>query len=277
MFGDRHRQALRLTEGQKLLTTLGTSEGSRDMPSSFLAQTFTDSRGHVLPYRMLVPPGHQEQAEPVVREANPERMPLVLLLHGSGERGNDNSAQLRNGVAELLGSGTAAARFPCFYVVPQCPTTLHWVEVDWDAEGHVLPLGRSEPLLAAVELLDSLLSSYPVDPQRVYLIGLSMGGFGVWDLLSRWPDRFAAAVPICGGADENAVVVARAVPVWAFHGADDPIVPVECSRRAVAALRAAGGTPRYEEYPDIGHDAWTKSFAEPNLLSWLFSHRRTTA
>lgn len=104
-----------------------------------------------------------------------------------------------------------------------------------------------------------------------------MGGFGVWDLLSRWPDRFAAAVPICGGAAENAVVAARAVPVWVFHGADDRHVRVERSRRAVAALRAAGGTPRYTEYPDVGHDSWTNAFAEPDLLSWLFSHRRTTA
>lgn len=236
------------------------------MSLSFDPLTFTDSRGHVLPYRMLVPPG----------PANLKRMPLVLLLHGSGERGDDNSAQLRNGVAELLGSETAAARFPCFYVVPQCAIRLRWVERDWGAERHELPPEPSKPLSAAVELLESLLSSHPIDPQRVYLIGLSMGGFGVWDLLSRWPDRFAAAVLICGGADEHAVVAARAVPVWVFHGADDPTVRVERSRRAVAALRAAGGAPRYTEYPDVDHDAWTKAFAEPDLLSWLFSHRRTT-
>jgi predicted peptidase len=248
------------------------------MPPSFLTQTFTDSRGRVLPYRMLVPFGHHEQAHSLIREANlVERMPLVLLLHGSSERGNDNSAQLSNGVAELLGSETATARFACFYVVPQCPEKLHWVKADLHSGHYVLPPEPSEPLSAAVELLESILNSHPIDPQRVYIIGFSMGGFGVWDLLSRWPDRFAAAVPICGGADENAVVAARAVPVWAFHGADDPLVPVEYSRRAVAALRAAGGIPRYNEYPNVGHDAWTKAFAEPALLSWLFSHRRTTA
>lgn len=132
------------------------------MPSNFLKLTFTDSRGHVLPYRMLEPPGRQGQAESVVREANLERMPLVLLLHGSGERGDDNCAQLRNGVAELLGSETAAARFPCFYVVPQCSTDFRWVERDWGAERHKLPPEPSKPLSAAVELLESLLSSRPL-------------------------------------------------------------------------------------------------------------------
>lgn len=243
---------------------------------SFRTQTFVDSHRNVLPYRMLVPTARQAYASAGVHEVCPERMPLVLLLHGSGERGNDNSAQLRNGVAKLLGSKTAAARFPCFYVVPQCPKAHRWVEADWDAERHVLPRELSEPLSATAGLLDDLIRCHPIDPQRVYLIGLSMGGFGVWDLLSRWPERFAAAVPICGGADENAVVAARAVPVWAFHGADDPIIRAERSRRAVAALRAAGGTPHYTEYPNVGHDAWTHAFAEPDLLPWLFSHRSAT-
>ncbi len=204
-----YRQALGLTEGQELPATLGAVGGY--MPPSFLAQTFTDSRGHALPYRMLVPTVHPAHAEAEAHEVGPVRMPLVLLLHGAGERGDDNAAQLRNGVAELLRSETAAA------------------------------------------------------------------GFGVWDLLSRWPDRFAAAVPICGGADDNAVVAARAVPVWAFHGTRDLIVRVERSRRAVAALQTAGGNPRYTEYPDVGHDAWTYAFAEPGLLPWLFSHHRATA
>ncbi|MGH3823572.1 MAG: alpha/beta fold hydrolase [Pseudonocardiaceae bacterium] len=211
------------------------------------------------------------------READPERMPLVLMLHGAGERGEDNSAQLLNGVAELLGSEAAAARFPCVYVVPQCAEEFRWVEVDWRAERHDVPRNPSVPLSAVAELLKELHGKYPVDLQRVYLIGLSMGGFGVWDLLSRWPDRFAAAVVICGGADENAVAAARDVPVWAFHGADDPEVRVERSRKAVAALRAAGGTARYTEYPRVRHDSWVNAFAEPDLLPWLFSHRRPTA
>lgn len=257
---------------------MGTYKGVRETPEegSFLADTFTDSRGYTLPCRMVLPPARPAHAEVRVHDVDRERMPLVLLLHGAGESGNDNSAQLRNGVAELLGSGPAAARFPCYYVVPQCPTKHRWVEVDWGAERHVLPPEPSLPLSATVELLDVLLRRHPIDPQRLYLIGMSMGGFGVWDLLSRCPERFAAAIPICGGADESAIVAARAVPVWAFHGARDPTVRLERSRRAIAALRQAGGTPRYTEYPNVDHDAWTHAFAEPDLLPWLFSHSRST-
>jgi predicted peptidase len=257
------------------LGVMSTDNSVQETPQnhSFLAQTFTDSGGHTLPYRLLVPtvrPAHTKAGMPNVV---PHLMPLVLLLHGSGERGNDNSGQLRNGVAELLGSATAAARFPCFYLVPQCPTQHRWVEVNWDADHHVLPPRLSMPLSATVQLVESLLGRHPIDPQRLYLIGLSMGGFGVWDLLSRRPECFAAAVSICGGTDDNAALAARAVPIWVFHGARDPIVPVERSRRTVTALRAAGGTPRYTEYPHVGHDAWTHAFAEPNLLPWLFAQR----
>lgn len=262
-------------EGQHPPPTVGTAGGGWDKWPSFLARAFIDSRGHVLPYRMLMPTLHSALIYPMIRESDLKQMPLVLLLHGAGERGDDNSAQLRNGVAELLGSETAAARFPCFYVVPQCAEEHQWVKVAWNGQYHVLPGQLSEPLSATVELLDDLLSCHPIDSRRVYLIGLSMGGFGVWDLLSRWPDRFAAAVSICGGADESAVVAARAVPVWLFHGGRDPIVHVERSRRTVAALSEAGGTPRYTEYPSVGHDSWINAFAEPDLLPWLFSHRLT--
>lgn len=243
---------------------------------SFFVKTFRDSHGHVLPYRFLVPSDHAERSDKAVREPSPGLIPLVLTLHGAGERGEDNSAQLRNGVAELLGSQTAAARFPCLFVVPQCATRYRWVERDWRAEHHDLPEDPSVPLSAVVELLEELRGKYPIDLRRVYLIGLSMGGFGVWDLLIRWPDRFAAAVVICGGADENAVGAARDVPVWVFHGTADPEVCVARSRGAVGALRAAGGAPRYQEYSGVGHDSWVNAFAEPDLLPWLFSHGRAT-
>ena len=239
------------------------------MARALLAQTFTDSRGHTLSYWLLLPP-----AAPTQAAAQREALPLVLLLHGAGERGDDNQAQLRNGAAELLGSDAAAARFPCVFVLPQCPTGHRWVEVDWAQPSHVMPPEPSVPLHAVLELIGSLKARHAVDPRRIYLIGLSMGGFGVWDLLSRAPERFAAAVAICGGADEHRVTVAASLPIWALHGARDEVVRVERSRRVVAALQAAGGRPRYTEYPDVGHDAWTRAFAEPELLPWLFAQRR---
>lgn len=258
---------------------MNTSKGPQETPEAqrFFARTFTDTSSHTLPYRILTPTVPPANTKTEAHQADPERMPLVLLLHGSDERGDDNSAQLRNGVAELLGSKTTAARFPCYYLVPQCPPEHRWVEVDWKADHHVLPTDPSVPLAATMELVESLLGHHPIDPQRLYLIGLSMGGFGVWDLLSRWPERFAAAVPICGGADENAAITARDVPIWAFHGALDPLVHVEHSRRIIAALRETGGTPCYTEYSYVGHDAWTRAFAEPQLLPWLFTHRRATS
>lgn len=234
------------------------------MHSDFDKEIFTDSRGFSLPYRRFIPPEHYEQSR------NLERMPLILLLHGSGERGMDNEAQLGNGVAELLRSLPS----PCFSLVPQCPIDRRWVEVDWTDERHVIPAEPSLPLFATLELLDWHCARYPVDPARIYLIGLSMGGYGVWDLLCRLPERFAAAVPICGGADENVVAVARHVPIWAFHGRRDDVVPVGRSQRAIEALRATGGNPRYTEYPEAEHDSWTAAFAEPDLLPWLFSQRR---
>lgn len=234
------------------------------MFSNFGKDIFHDSRGFSLPYRMFIPPEYSEQSR------NLERMPLILLLHGSGERGTDNEAQLGNGVAELLGSLPS----PCFSLVPQCPIDHRWVEVDWTEQRHVIPPEPSSPLFATLELLDRHCARYPIDSARIYLIGLSMGAFGVWDLLCRLPERFAAAVPICGGADEQAVPAARAVPIWAFHGALDSVVPVERSQRAIDAVRAAGGTPRYTEYPDVDHDSWTAAFAEPDLIPWLFSHHR---
>jgi predicted peptidase len=261
-------------EAQQAPPAMGTSGDPRDRWPSFLARTFTDSRGYVLPYRMLMPSMRPALVDPVIRQAHPQQVPLVLALHGAGERGDDNSAQLRNGVAELLGSDEAAARFPCFYVVPQCAKDDQWVKVH--GERHVLPEKLSKPLSAVMELVDELLSHHPIDPQRIYLIGLSMGGFGVWDLLSRWPARFAAAVSICGGANENAVVAARAVPVWVFHGDRDQVVRVERSRRTVDVLRKAGSTAHYTEYPNVAHDSWVKAFAEPDLLPWLFSNYRTT-
>lgn len=240
--------------------------------ASFLAETFVDAAGHRLPYRLLLPS----------RAASGDRepVPLVLLLHGAGERGVDNQAQLGNGAGALLGSDGAAARFPCVFVLPQCPPDQRWVEVNWAKDRHTLPAVPSVPLASALGLVEQLVARHGVDRRRLYLVGLSMGGFGVWDVLSRSgagagkPGRFAAAVPICGGADEDALGRAAAVPVWAFHGALDPVVKVERSRGAVAALRKAGSAPRYTEYPDVAHDAWTRAFAEPELLPWLFAQRR---
>ena len=243
----------------------------------FAAGSYADATGHVLPYRLLTP----ERSEPGVR------YPLVLVLHGAGERGTDNTAQLGNGIGALLQSRRRA--YPSVALVPQCAADRRWVEVDWSAASHQLPSVPSAPLHAVLSLVEALLHPPPrdpasglppapaIDPARLYLVGLSMGGYGVWDALSRQPQRFAAAVPICGGAAEAqaALLCAAKVPVWAFHGALDPVVPVERSRKIVTALRRCGGPARvrYTEYADVAHDAWLRAFAEPELWPWLFAQR----
>jgi predicted peptidase len=269
---------------------------------AFAARRFVDATGYELPYRLLLP----------AAGAPPGRYPLLLVLHGAGERGTDNVAQLANGIAEVLIEHRAA--FPCIAVIPQCPPGRRWVEVDWSASHHEQPPVPSVPMHAVLALLDEIgrelggdgagglagesprgqRAPFLVDAERVYALGLSMGGYGVWDALFRQPQRFAAAVPICGGApgpaaepdvssaDWSGQSPTRAlcgVAIWAFHGALDPVVPVERSRRIIAALRrdcpgALRSELRYTEYAEVGHNAWTHALGEPALWPWLFAQRR---
>ena len=188
------------------------------------------------------------------------RWPLILFLHGAGERGDDLEIVKRHGVPKLV---EADSSFPFVAVSPQCPTGGRW-------HLYLKTLGA---------LLDDVTARYAVDPSRIYLTGLSMGGYGTWHLAARYPDRFAAIAPVCGGGLASAgfpdkARALRGVPVWAFHGALDTTVPVAESRRLVDALRAAGGDARLTIYPDAGHDSWTPTYADPALYDWLLAQRR---
>jgi predicted peptidase len=127
---------------------------------------------------------------------------------------------------------------------------------------------------STIELVAALEKEFAsIDPRRLYVTGLSMGGFGTWDLLSRFPKKVAAAVPICGGADEAQAPAIAKIPVWVFHGGADDVVKTVRSRNIVAALKAAGGSPRYTEYPGVGHGSWDQAYGEPELFPWLFSQK----
>ncbi len=226
------------------------------------ARTFT-ANGATLPYRLLQPKEHKTKA------------PLVLYLHGAGERGNDNSAQLRQGAAPLFLKPEVRDKFSCYVVAPQCPTDQKWVDVDWGKDSVTQPAEPSGPMKLVLGLLDVLPKEFPdIDPDRIYVTGLSMGGFGTWDLITRFPQRFAAAAPICGGGDPAKAPVIADVPVWTFHGNADPVVKFELTRRMVAAIQAAGGQPLFTEYPRVGHDSWTNAYSEPELLPWMFAQTR---
>jgi predicted peptidase len=189
-----------------------------------------------------------------------ETWPLVLFLHGRGERGDDLSMLTRYGLPARLAQGFA---LPAIVAAPQCPAHSDWSLHD-------------DALLA---LLDQLLASYPVDRRRVYLTGLSMGGRQAWRLAATNPERFAALAPICGRRPDmmrtsEDVQPLVDLPIWVFHGAQDQVVPIEESNAIVAALRAYGADVRYTIYPEAGHDSWTQAYAEHELYTWLFGQRR---
>ena len=251
---------LKLTPAMAVcLILLSTVPGDAQLAIEvFVPRMFRAADGLSLRYRLYVPPA----------EARVRPLPAVVYLHGSGGAGTDNLKQLSGGNAagtHLWTSEDVKARHPAFVVAPQIPDGQRW-----DAAG-------PEPAPYAglvLELLDGLAREFSIDRDRIYLLGQSLGGYGTWDLISKRPDAFAAAVPLCGGGDPKRVSAARGVAIWAFHGAKDQVVPVTKSREMVAALQAAGGSVKYTEYPETGHDVWTVAFAEPALPDWLFAQRR---
>ena len=199
--------------------------------------------------------------------------PLLLLLHGAGERGDDNQKQLIHGAGPIM-DHAAQRGIEFFFVVPQCPAGLQWVNASWSATAHTMPEFPSTPMRLAIELLQRLIGDLPVDRDRVYVTGISMGGYVAWDLIQRKAELFAAAVPVCGGGDVAMAPRLTKLPIWAFHGDRDTVVPTVRSRAMVDAVRAHGGTIQYREYPGVEHNSWTPTYADPQVLDWIFSQKR---
>jgi len=235
-----------------------------------LAYTGGPYREHPFPYRLLLPEGLGREGT-----AAPEgkRWPLVLFLHGAGERGSDNRAQLKFLPADLA-SPESRAKFPCFLLAPQCPAERWWSSIRMDRLEADFGPEPAHETRAALLILEKVLDEFPVDRSRIYLTGISMGGYGSWDIAARCPGKWAAVVPVCGGGSTANAPRIKDLPIWVFHGAKDPVVPVARSREMVDALRAAGGAPRYTEFPDAGHDSWTPGYRHPEFLPWLFAQKR---
>jgi predicted peptidase len=201
------------------------------------------------------------------------RYPLVVFLHGAGERGRDNEKQLKY-LPTWMAEPALRERHPCFLLAPQCREDERWVDISW-ADKKSTPQGPpTTDMLAVIAGLNAAIAAEPVDPGRIYLTGLSMGGYGSWDLAARQPERFAAILPICGGGDEATAPRLAKLPIWCFHGDADKVVPVERSRTMIAAVRAAGGDPKYSELPGVGHDSWTPAYRDPAVLDWLFAQAK---
>ena len=186
------------------------------------------------------------------------KWPLMLFLHGAGECGSNIDAVAAHGPPKLAAAGKRD--FPFVIVSPQCPYR-DW----WSNPLQVEALGK---------LLDDIVSRYRIDRKRIYVTGLSMGGFGTWSLAARFPRRFAAIAPICGGGNPAAAPRVAHVPAWVFHGAKDEAVPLKKSQEMVKALRKAGGKPRFTIYPEAGHDSWSAAYDNPALYQWLLKQSR---
>ena len=194
-------------------------------------------------YLLYLPKDYEQQ----------ESWPLLLFLHGSGERGDDLELVKKHGPPKLIAAGKD---FPFIVVSPQCPKDRRWEPIE------------------LVALLNDLSDKYKVDDDRIYVTGLSMGGFGTWQLASYAPDRLAAIAPICGGGEKYWVKQFAHLPVWAFHGAKDTGVPLERSQVMVDELKKNGGNPKLTIYPEAGHDSWTETYDNPELYTWLLEQKR---
>lgn len=195
-------------------------------------------------YLLSLPEGYETSAQ---------RWPLILFLHGAGESGKVLAEVKVHGPPKMIEEKTR--EYPCIVVSPQSP---RW--------------GWNSDYLSA--LLDSICETYRVDPERIYLTGLSMGGYGTWMLAADQPDRFAAIVPICGGGNPDDAENLKGLPIWVFHGAQDKIVKLEKSEKMVDALKAVGSDVKFTVYPEAGHDSWTETYANPELYTWLFAQKR---
>jgi predicted peptidase len=182
-----------------------------------------------------------------------ESWPLVLFLHGSGERGDDLELVKKHGPPKLIAEGK---EFPFIVVSPQCPQSQSWEPIELTA------------------LLDEVSRTQKVDPDRIYVTGLSMGGFATWELAAFASDRIAAIAPICGGGEPYWTRRFAHLPTWAFHGAKDQGVPVERTQQMIDALTKNGGTPKLTIYPDAEHDSWTETYNNPEFYKWLLAQKR---
>ena len=204
-----------------------------------------------------------------------ERYPLVLYLHGADERGTDNEAQIKY-LPTWMAMPELRNNYPCFLIAPQCRPDRLWVETP-RAFDRAQPRQAPGPQMQVViNILEDVIANCPVDVRRLYLTGLSMGGYGSWDLATRLAERWAAVAPICGGGDELYADRLVGVPVWAWHGSADEVVPAVKSRRMIEAIRQAGGEPRYSELSQVGHDCWTHAYTDADgVVPWMFSQRKS--
>ena len=248
-----------------LLLIATTSVFSQEFKEELLVH-----QNDTLPYRILIPENYNSQSP----------FPLLLFLHGAGERGSDNKSQLVHG-SFLFKSEDFRNNYPAIVVFPQCPEKSSWANVKRNYDmlngkkfDFFKEISENKQLIMVEKLLDFIQKKYSIDPTRRYVGGLSMGGMGTFELVARNPDYFAAAFPICGGGNPDWSDLLKTTPFWIFHGEDDGVVSVDFSRKMYEALGKEKASVRLTIYPEVNHNSWDNAFAEPDLMHWLFSNKR---
>jgi predicted peptidase len=232
----------------------------KDEPQ-FRKRTFANKSGAKMPYRLFVPPGYTSD----------KKYPLIVWFHDGSGRGSNNEAQISSDNEKGTHLWTATGnqeKFPAFVLAPQCTQGENWSDPELNEIG--------APLQLALDILALVEKDYSIDPARVHLIGQSMGGLGVWALLQKFPERWAAAIVVASYDNFTNVAAITRVPLWIFQGDADSTVPVDLVRQMVKQLKNAGGAPLYSEYHKTGHEVWNEAFANPQLVSWLAAQKRGT-
>jgi len=254
------------------LLSIGTVMHSRAQDLSLFEKHWFVQSGDTLPYRLLLPENYDAA----------KKYPLVIFLHGRGESGTDNEKQLVHG-ASLFLRDSIRQQYPAIVVFPQCPANSYWSNVQNEISGskngkrdfYFVPGGEaSVAMKGLMGLIDNLLLRYKVQEQQVYVMGLSMGGMGTFELVRRKPGLFAAAIPICGGANPSTASSLVNTKWWIFHGGKDDVVLPSFSQKMADALKRAKATVKFTLYPDANHNSWDPCFAEPGLLAWLFAQKK---
>lgn len=233
-------------------------------PSRFSVEHYISEKGDTLNYRMLYPDYDTLR-----------KYPLVIFLHGAGERGSDNEAQLKWGVMAFA-TDEMMTMHPAIVVAPQCPVGISWSNVSRANSSRTMTLkdDPSKPMQLVRELIQQLIKKAPVDPNRIYITGLSMGGFGTFDAIERYPDLFAAAMPVCGGGDTSRAASIAHIPIWIVHGSEDATVNPVYSVDMLQALMNAGAHPGFTMVPETGHFSWLAAYNNKLAIEWMFRQRK---
>lgn len=236
-----------------------------------VSEVYKSSTGTSLPYRLYLPADYDET----------KSYPLVLFFHGAGEAGSNNDHIFNGGsILQRLLTKEEREKNPCIILAPQCGNTGNngkWVSTPWEPGTYDHTKIQKSPFMsAAEELLDEVINEYAVDKGRLYVSGISMGGYGTWDIISRNPDKFAAAVPVCGGIDPSYMAGLSEMPIWTFHCKNDPIVSSAGTIKAAGLLKDNPNF-KYTEYNRADHNAWTEAYSTDDLIEWMFSFKKDVA